>query len=211
MSTSRPAKAGYHHGELRETLVAAGLAILEEGGDPASLGLREAARRAGVSAMAPYRHFSDKDALLAAVATVGFDRLRVDLEAADQGESSGSNIEERTRQGASPPHCGEEGGGGGGSEWAERCLLHPPTPNPSPPRSGCPIWVSKVRISGKPEIRGEGTSARSGNDQASSSLPLAFFAAGLASVFFAAGFVSAFLAAGFSAGLCAGLGASAAV
>ncbi|WP_162249966.1 TetR/AcrR family transcriptional regulator [Methylobacterium sp. Leaf456] len=94
MSTSRPAKAGYHHGELREALVAAGLAILEEGGDPASLGLREAARRAGVSAMAPYRHFSDKDALLAAVATVGFERLRADLAAAD-----GS---------VSPPPCGEE-------------------------------------------------------------------------------------------------------
>ena len=85
MSTSRSARAGYHHGELREALVAAGLAILEEGGDPASLGLREAARRAGVSAMAPYRHFSDKDALLAAVATVGFERLRADLAAADRG------------------------------------------------------------------------------------------------------------------------------
>ncbi|SFL87717.1 TetR/AcrR family transcriptional regulator [Methylorubrum salsuginis] len=89
MSTSRPAKAGYHHGELREALVAAGLAILEEGGDPASLGLREAARRAGVSAMAPYRHFSDKDALLAAVATVGFERLRADLEGADRGGGEG--------------------------------------------------------------------------------------------------------------------------
>ncbi len=83
MSTSPSAKAGYHHGGLREALVEAGLAILEEGGDPASLGLREAARRAGVSAMAPYRHFPDKDALLAAVATVGFERLRAALEAAD--------------------------------------------------------------------------------------------------------------------------------
>lgn len=87
MSTSQPSKAGYHHGDLREALVAAGLALLEEGGDPASLGLREAARRAGVSAMAPYRHFSDKDALLAAVATVGFERLHADLEAADRGAS----------------------------------------------------------------------------------------------------------------------------
>lgn len=93
MSTSRPAKAGYHHGELREALVAAGLAILEEGGDPASLGLREAARRAGVSAMAPYRHFSDKDALLAAVATVGFERLRAALDAADRrGEGQAALI-----------------------------------------------------------------------------------------------------------------------
>lgn len=83
MSTSPSARGGYHHGGLREALVEAGLTILAEGGDPASLGLREAARRAGVSAMAPYRHFPDKDALLAAVATVGFERLRAALEAAD--------------------------------------------------------------------------------------------------------------------------------
>ncbi len=88
MSTSRSeagsGKGGYHHGDLRETLVAAGLSILEEGGDASALGLREAARRAGVSAMAPYRHFPDKDALLAAVAAVGFERLRAALEAADR-------------------------------------------------------------------------------------------------------------------------------
>jgi AcrR family transcriptional regulator len=121
VSTSRPAKAGYHHGELREALVAAGLAILEEGGDPGSLGLREAARRAGVSAMAPYRHFSDKDALLSAVAAVGFERLRADLEAADQG--------------ASPPPCGEEVGGGGGAGGGSVVPSARPPP-PTPPRKG---------------------------------------------------------------------------
>ena len=72
MSFKKPA---YHHGDLREALLAAALAMLEEGADPAALSLREAARRAGVSAMAPYRHFADKDALLAAVATIGFERL----------------------------------------------------------------------------------------------------------------------------------------
>ncbi len=82
---SGSSKGAYHHGELREALVAAGLSILEEGGDPSALGLREAARRAGVSAMAPYRHFPDKEALLAAVATVGFERLRGVLERADRG------------------------------------------------------------------------------------------------------------------------------
>ena len=85
LSTLPRNKAGYHHGSLRTALVEAGLAILSEGGDPASLSLREAARRAGVSAMAPYRHFPDKEALLAAVATVGFDRL-----AAAQGEADKS-------------------------------------------------------------------------------------------------------------------------
>ena len=81
-SPSKPSP--YHHGDLREALVATGLAILEEGGDPSALSLREAARRAGVSAMAPYRHFADKDALLAAVATKGFERLRAALRMADE-------------------------------------------------------------------------------------------------------------------------------
>ncbi len=91
MSTSKPpsesSRGGYHHGDLREALITAGLSILAEGGAPSALGLREAARRAGVSAMAPYRHFPDKEALLAAVATVGFERLRTALEAADRGKA----------------------------------------------------------------------------------------------------------------------------
>jgi AcrR family transcriptional regulator len=82
VSTS-PAKKSYHHGDLREALLAAALAILEEGGDPKALTLREAARRAGVSAMAPYRHFADKDALIAGVALIGFERFRDALAAAD--------------------------------------------------------------------------------------------------------------------------------
>ena len=79
MSTS---SAHYHHGHLREALVAAALDILDEGGAGA-LSLREAARRAGVSAMAPYRHFADREALLAGVAAVGFERFRNALAAAD--------------------------------------------------------------------------------------------------------------------------------
>lgn len=96
MSTSRgreaTEKALYHHGALREALVGAGLAILAEGGDPAALSLREAARRAGVSAMAPYRHFPDKEALLAAVATVGFERLAAHLRTADDGATGRSAL-----------------------------------------------------------------------------------------------------------------------
>jgi AcrR family transcriptional regulator len=68
-------------GELREALVVAALSILENGtGD---LSLRAVARAAGVSAMAPYRHFADKAALLAAVAERGFVALHDDLAAAD--------------------------------------------------------------------------------------------------------------------------------
>jgi len=57
----------YHHGDLRQALVRSALEILSEGG-VGDLSLRAAARRARVSAMAPYRHFADKEALLAAVA-----------------------------------------------------------------------------------------------------------------------------------------------
>ncbi len=87
VSTLVASKSAYHHGDLRSALVEAGLAILAEGGDPASLTLRETARRAGVSAMAPYRHFADKDALLAAIAAIGFERLAEAQRAADDAPS----------------------------------------------------------------------------------------------------------------------------
>lgn len=66
--------------DLRTRLLAAALAALERGED---VGLRAVARDAGVSAMAPYRHFRDKSALLGAVAMSGFDDLRIALLAAD--------------------------------------------------------------------------------------------------------------------------------
>jgi len=68
----------YHHGDLRSTLVQAAGNLLEEQG-LAALSLREAARRAGVSHNAPYRHFPDRDALLAALAGEGFRRLGEEL------------------------------------------------------------------------------------------------------------------------------------
>nr|WP_199902443.1 TetR/AcrR family transcriptional regulator [Azospirillum sp. B4] len=75
-------KTSYHHGNLRDALVRTALALLEESGVEA-LTLRAAARRAGVSAMAPYRHFADKAALLAAVAEQGYADLRDRLARAD--------------------------------------------------------------------------------------------------------------------------------
>jgi AcrR family transcriptional regulator len=63
----------YHHGDLRSALIEAGLGLLEtRDGDP---GLREVARAVGVSATAVYRHFPDKEALLAALASAGLNRL----------------------------------------------------------------------------------------------------------------------------------------
>lgn len=69
--TTAPSKPGYHHGDLRRALIEASLALISEQGFSA-LTLREVARRAGVTHAAPYRHFSDKEALLAAVAQEGF-------------------------------------------------------------------------------------------------------------------------------------------
>src|ERR671929_1278117 len=84
MSTS-PGR-GYHHGALKTALLDAGEALLDEGGAGA-VSLREAARRAGVSATAPYRHFADKEALLAALATRGFEQFGAAFEDAARDES----------------------------------------------------------------------------------------------------------------------------
>lgn len=62
-------KATYHHSDLRRALLDAALQALADRKD---ISLRDVARRAGVSHTAPYRHFSDKEALLAAVAEEGF-------------------------------------------------------------------------------------------------------------------------------------------
>jgi AcrR family transcriptional regulator len=79
---STPAQQrSYHHGDLRQALIRSALEILSQAG-VAGLSLRAAARRAKVSAMAPYRHFADKEALLAAVAEYGFHELAARLTAA---------------------------------------------------------------------------------------------------------------------------------
>ena len=59
---------GYHHGDLREALILAGIELIAEKGFP-GLSVAEAARRTGVSAAAPYRHFANRDAFLLAIAT----------------------------------------------------------------------------------------------------------------------------------------------
>src|SRR6188474_3506406 len=76
--TSRPRAAArpYHHGDLRQALVDAAIDLLREEG-PEALTLRGAARAAGVSQAAPYRHFKDRRALVAAVADDCFRRLRL--------------------------------------------------------------------------------------------------------------------------------------
>jgi AcrR family transcriptional regulator len=68
----------YHHGDLKRALTSAALSLVAEKG-PKGFTLTEAARRAGVSAAAPYRHFADKAELLATVAEQGFRELHADL------------------------------------------------------------------------------------------------------------------------------------
>ncbi len=79
-----PKVRAYHHGDLRRTLIDAGLALITEKQDW-TFSLREIARRAGVSHNAPYNHFADADALLIAVAAAGFERMRDHLSAAVNG------------------------------------------------------------------------------------------------------------------------------
>ena len=80
MHSTRP----YRHGNLPAALLAAARQILDENGLQA-VGLRETARRVGVSATAAYRHFTSKEDLLASVAAEGFRELAAAMESATRG------------------------------------------------------------------------------------------------------------------------------
>src|ERR1700722_12844151 len=72
------ARRGYHHGNLREALIDAALNLIAQKG-PAGFTFADAARSAGVSSAAPYRHFRDRDALLTDVARRGFELFEAHL------------------------------------------------------------------------------------------------------------------------------------
>jgi AcrR family transcriptional regulator len=74
-------RRGYHHGNLREALMQAAIDLIADKG-PSGFTFAEAARSAGVSPAAPYRHFRDRDALVAEVATRGFVKFASELERA---------------------------------------------------------------------------------------------------------------------------------
>jgi AcrR family transcriptional regulator len=78
MSWKRSGERGYHHGNLKEALVRAALELIAQKG-PAGFTFAEAARWAGVSPAAPYRHFRDRDELLSDVARRGFDQFAAAL------------------------------------------------------------------------------------------------------------------------------------
>jgi AcrR family transcriptional regulator len=74
----REGPRGYHHGNLKEALLRAALELIAQKG-PAGFTFAEAARWAGVSPAAPYRHFRDRDELLASVALRGFNQFEAAL------------------------------------------------------------------------------------------------------------------------------------
>jgi AcrR family transcriptional regulator len=91
----RRTRTTYHHGDLRRALIDAAIPLLRDGG-PKALTLRAVARAAGVSQAAPYRHFADRAALVAAVADDGFQRLQARLLEAVRREASRRSVPGRT-------------------------------------------------------------------------------------------------------------------
>jgi AcrR family transcriptional regulator len=86
-----PAPKPYHHGDLRRVLIDAALQLVGEGG-PEAVSVREAARRAGVSPGAPFRHFPSRDALMRAVAEEAQRRFRAEIEAGLAGAPAGDPL-----------------------------------------------------------------------------------------------------------------------
>lgn len=97
MPASSTAASSYHHGNLREALIdSAEQAIVEQAAE--AMSLRALARNAGVSQTAPYRHFSDRNTLLAAVSERGYQRLIKALHGAI--DSIDDNAERQVREAA---------------------------------------------------------------------------------------------------------------
>ncbi|WP_439817237.1 TetR/AcrR family transcriptional regulator [Zavarzinia sp. CC-PAN008] len=92
--TAQTPKRAYHHGDLERTLVAAALEVIADRGLE-DFTLRDIARRVGVAPSAPYRHFPDKDALLAAVAAECAERLGAAMDKA--ATQAGSDMMARFR------------------------------------------------------------------------------------------------------------------
>jgi AcrR family transcriptional regulator len=90
--TARKRRRAYHHGNLRQALIDATLELVEEQG-PEDVSVREAARRAGVSPAAPFRHFADRTALMTAVAEEATRRLVAEIDAALEAEPSDDPLE----------------------------------------------------------------------------------------------------------------------
>src|SRR3981081_4359863 len=92
---NRRAERGYHHGNLKEALLQAALGLIAEKG-AAGFTFADAARMAGVSPAAPYRHFRDRDELLSSIAQRGFEQFEAELTSAwDDGRQDTTTAVER--------------------------------------------------------------------------------------------------------------------
>lgn len=87
---ARP-RPNYHHGNLRAAMIAATIALIEEVGED-RVTVREAARRAGVSSGAPFRHFASRKALMTAVAEDAMHKLRTEIEGRLEGSADACPI-----------------------------------------------------------------------------------------------------------------------
>ena len=101
-----PAPKPYHHGDLRRVLIDAALQLVGEGGAEA-VSVREAARRAGVSPGAPFRHFPSRDALMQAVAEEAQRRFRTEIEAALAGAAARRSARPLSLPGTGLPALGD--------------------------------------------------------------------------------------------------------
>ncbi len=154
--TSNPAvetKRPYHHGDLRAALIRAALSLIEEHGVK-GLALSDAARLAGVSVAAPYRHFKDKEALLAEIAAEGFVMFRDAL----------------ARGLAKPPRGQGQAPGGDGRGL---CRFRPATPLSLQGDVGGRDRQSKVPGDGTDGLRGISAVGRGGAGPAACSAPCA--------------------------------------
>jgi len=91
-----PSRATYRHGDLRSALLEAGMELAGDGG-PDAVVLREATRRAGVSPNAAYRHFADRQALLAAVSDAAQSRAADAMEEEMQRAAHGADADAAAR------------------------------------------------------------------------------------------------------------------
>ena len=114
----------YHHGDLRRVLIEAALQLAGEGGADA-VSVREAARRAGVSPGAPFRHFPSRDALMKAVAEEAQRRFRAEIDAR-AGRGAG-------RRSAGPVPCA----------WARLSALGDAQPRPFRDHLQPPLFRSR--------------------------------------------------------------------
>jgi AcrR family transcriptional regulator len=85
------ASSNYHHGNLKNALIKAGIEILA-GEGVGGLSLRKVAKQAGVSHAAPYAHFTDKQALIAAISTEGFKQLYSQIQAVKEAHRTNPGI-----------------------------------------------------------------------------------------------------------------------